>query len=352
MRILGLISITLIISIIPAMTHAELMIGGYPPSSPGSHPISQFSATAQGTAAPTRQIGGAATQMDGPANISYEPNEGLLYVSDFWGQAIRVFPAFSSGNIAPLRVINPPTLGQPRANIPLTSQDELLVIGSNCCIFTYPLHASGNSVGMIRSISWGGSAGSVTELNNPSFLTWIPASDEVAVVDYDAGPPYAAKVVFHARTAQGNATPTRVLKSANTANASGLAHDPIHHKLYVVTYTTSDDVNYQAQIRVFAENASATDAPLYSIEGPSTQLGFVSQHYPSGVGLDLPLHRVMVGFGANSDPSGNRVVSFDLDATGNATPVQVLTGTTLSPGTVGVPFAVPVDALFANGFDN
>ena len=351
MRIKHLLCITLIVSSIPMTTYAELMVGGYSTSGLDAHPISQFSATAQGTAAPIRQISGAATQLIGPGNISYEPIEGLLYVSDFWGQAIRVFPAFASGNIAPLSGINPPILGQPRANVPLPSQDELMVIGSNCCIFTFPLHASGDAVAWIRSIDWGGLNGSVTELNNPSFLTWIPGSDEVAVVDYDSSSPYAAKVVFHARTAQGNATPTRVLKSVHTAHAVGLAHNPVQHKLYVMTYTTSDDINFQAQIRVFADNASGTDAPLYSIEGASTQLAYSGQ-YPYGIGLDLPLHRLMVSFGANGDPSTNRVLSFALDASGDAVPVQVLTGTSLSSGTVGTPFAVPVDPLFASGFEN
>ena len=352
MKIQQLLGIALIVTTIPTAADAELVIGGYPPSSSSNHPISQFSASSQGNAVPIRQIAGAMTQLNGPANISYEPSEGLLYVSDFWGQAIRVFPAFTSGDSAPVRIINPPVLGQPRANVPLPSQDELLVIGSNCCIFTFPLHASGNSAAMIRSVNWGGIPGSVTELNNPSFLTWIPGSDEVAVVDYDFNPPYAAKVVFHARTAQGNATPTRVLKSAYTANESGLAHDPVSHKLYVITYSAIDANFSQAQVRVFAENASAADAPLHTIEGPSTQLGFPSQNYPTGIGLDLPLHRMMVAIGANGDPSGNRVVSFDLDATGDAVPVQVLTGTSLSDGTVGVPLAVPVDPLFANGFDD
>ena len=46
---------------------------------------------------------------------------------------------------------------------------------------------------------------------------------------------FASKVVFHARTAEGNATPTRVLKSIHTANAAGLAHDPVQHRLYLLT---------------------------------------------------------------------------------------------------------------------
>ena len=85
---------------------------------------------------------------------------------------------------------------------------------------------------------------------------------------------------------------------------------------------------------------------------PATALAYTSPHYPVGLGLDLPLQRLMVAIGANGDPSMNRVVSFDLAASGNAAPVQVLTGSNLSPGTVGTPIAVPIDALFANGFDN
>ena len=351
MHIQHLFGIALILSSFAGAAHAELMVGGYPPTSPGSHPISQFAANAQGTAAPIRQIAGAATQLDGPANISYEPSEGLLYVSDYWGQAIRVFPAFASGNIAPLRVLNPALLGQPRGNVPIAAEDELIVIASNCCIYTYPLHASGSSVNRIRSINWGGGSSGITQLNNPSSLIWIPQTDEVAVVDYDFGN-FAAKIVFHSRLTNGDALPTRVLKSAHTANASAVAHDPLQHKLYVLTFTTEDSLAFDAQVRVFADSASGSDAPLYSIEGPATGLAYTSPQYPTGMGIDLRLQRLMVSIGANGDPSANRVVSFDLAASGNATPVQVLTGTSLSAGTVGTPFAVPIDTIFANGFDN
>src|SRR5690606_3564159 len=150
--------------------------------------------------------------------------------------------------------------------------DELIVIASNCCIYTFPLHASGSSVNRIRSINWGGGSG-IAQLNNPASLIWIAATDEVDVVDDDFET-VAAKVVVHARLTDGNALPTRVLKSIHTANASGIAHDPAQHKLYVLTYSTSDNIDFQAQIRVFADTASGTDAPLYSIEGPATGLAY------------------------------------------------------------------------------
>ena len=332
-------------------SRAELMIGGYPPGATSAHPLRQFSAMAQGAATPIREIAGAATQLNGPANASFEPSEGLLYVSDFWGQAIRVFPAFASGDAAPLRTINPPLLGQPRANVPIAALDELIVIASNCCIYTFPLHASGSAVNRIRSINWGGGSGGVTELNNPTSLIWLPASDEVAVVDYDFVT-YDTRVVFHSRLTDGSAAPTRVLNSVHTANAAGVAHDHVQHKLYLLTSTTSDNISFAGQIRVFADTASGTDAPLYTIEGPATQLAFNAPQYLSGLDIDPFLHRVMVAIGGNGNPADNRVVSFDIVASGNATPVQVLAGANLSPGTIGRPFAVPVDAIFANGFDN
>lgn len=352
MRSSTALSICLLMSATPLIAHAELMIGGYPPGTSSAHPLRQFAATAQGSASPIREIGGPATGLDGPASASFEPSENLLYVSDFWGQAIRVFPAYASGDVAPLRVINPPILGQTRSNVPIVAQDELVAIASNCCIYTFPLHADGDAVVRIRSISWGGGPGSPTQLNNPLALTWLPGSDELAVVDYDFDPPYASKVVFHARTADGQATPTRVLKSIHTANAAGLAHDPIQHKLYLLTSTTDDSVNFVAQIRVFADTAANADAPLYTIEGAATQLDFTSIQYPSGIGIDQDLQRVMVGISANGNPADNRVVSFALSASGNAAPVQVLSGSTLSPGSIGTPFAMPTAVIFASGFDN
>lgn len=345
------IAFALMASGLPLAARAELMIGGYPPSTPGEHPVSQFSADAQGAALPIRQIAGSATQLNGPGNISYEPVEGILYVSDYWGQAIRVFPAFASGNIAPLRVINPALLGQPRKSVPIAALDELIVIASNCCIFTYPLHADGSNVNMIRSIGWGGGSGGITQLNNPGSLIWLPDTDELAVIDADFDPPYATKVVFHARTVDGYATPTRVLKSTATQNAAGLAHDPVQHKIYVLTQTTSDNVAYTAQIRVFSDTASGTDAPLYIIEGPSTQMSYDSPRYATGLGIDQPLHRLMVSIAGDGTPTTNRVLAFDLDAAGNASPVQDLSGSGLGPGWIGEPAAVPVDGLFANGFE-
>ena len=100
------------------LCRAEIMVGGMGAPEGSTHPLSQFTSLAQGTMTPYRQIAGPGIQIREPLFGTYEPNQQLIYISDFRGQAVRVFPAFASGDVAPIRVINPPRLGQTRANAP------------------------------------------------------------------------------------------------------------------------------------------------------------------------------------------------------------------------------------------
>lgn len=321
--------------------HAEMALGGYFPQ------IAFFGANAQGADAPQAQIAGAATQMvESPFGV-YEPNEQLIYVSDFNGQALRVYPAFARGDVAPLRVLNPPTLGQTRASAPVYAHDEIGLIVSNCCIATYPLHASGDQTFAIRTINWGGASGSATDLNNPLSLRYLPDTDEYVVSEYD-------RLVFHARTAGAYDAPTRRITGSAVANCIGLAHDPAAHRLFVLCQATWDGTSPTTDVRiaVFADDASGEATPLYTIEGDATGLDLPPGYYANGIGHDPYLHRLMVASGTGSgDPAQNRVVVFADDASGNATPVQALSGANLGAGSLGTPFAVPLDAIFANGFD-
>lgn len=322
-------------------TRAEMAIGGYFPQ------IAFFAANAQGGDAPLAQIAGADTQMVEPAFGVYEPNEQLLYVSDFNGRALRVYPAFARGDVAPLRVLNPPLFGQTRASAPVYAQDEIGVIISNCCIATYPLHASGDDVPAIRTIGWGGGSGSATDLNNPLSLRYLPDTDEYVVSEYD-------RLVFHARTAGYFDAPTRRITGAAVADCIGLAHDPATHRLFVLCQTPWDGSSATARgrIAVFADDASGEAAPLYTIEGDATGLDLPPGSYVTGIGHDPYLHRLMVASASNSgDPAQNRVVVFADDASGNAAPVQQVSGPAVGSSWLGTPFAVPVDAVFANGFD-
>ena len=193
--------------------HAEIMVGGYLVTDPGNHPLSQFGNSAQGNMAPNRQISGPATQLREPHYGSYEPTQQLIYISDFRGQAIRVFPAFASGDVAPLRTIKTPLLGQPRANVPIIAHGELAVIGGGCCVMTFPLNTNSDSAPPIRRLLWGGN--SPTELNNPASLIYLPGSDEYAVLDSALASPFARQILFFPRTANGGAAPVRRITGSN-----------------------------------------------------------------------------------------------------------------------------------------
>lgn len=331
-----------ILALAAPAARAELAIGGFAPQ------IAFFGADAQDGDAPLDQIAGTATQMVEPAFGVYEPNEQLIYVSDFNGRALRVYPAFARGDVAPLRVLNPPTFGQTRASAPVYAQDEIGIIVSNCCIATYPLHASGDNTFAIRTISWGGLSGSATDLNNPLSLRYLPGSDEYVVSEYD-------RLVFHARTAGAYDAPTRRITGPAVASCISLAHDPAAQRLFVLCQTPWDGSSPTTHVRivVFADDASGEATPLYTIEGDATGLDLPPGYYVTGIGHDPYLHRLMVASGSNSgDASQNRVVTFADDASGNAAPVQRLSGAHLGSGWLGTPFAVPTDAIFANGFDD
>lgn len=341
----------------PVPAFADLMIGGFATSTDQNHPLRHFHPGAVGSDAPIGEIGGSNTQLYQPMFGTYEPTEQVIYISDFGGQAIRVYPAFATGNVAPLRVLNPPLLSQTRANAPIPAHGELGVIASNCCIYTYPLRASGNNVAHIRSISWGGGADPTTRLNNPTALVYLPATDEYAVKDYPAATPQATHIIFHARTANGAAAPTRLLTGAGVANAIGLAYDASSRRLFVLRQTPADATGMRRGIiAIFADTASGNAQPLDTIEGNMTQLDLPDGRYFSGIGFDPYTSRLMVANPGGS-AAANRVLLFDYTAGigGNIAPIRVLQGSNVSPYSVGVPFGVPATApnlIFSDGFQS
>ncbi len=96
---------------------ADILIGDFSDSdSTAAHPILRFPDTANGDVAPsgsfTTDLLGM--RMQTPFYLTYEPVEGVIYVADFYGQAIRVYAEDAQGNTAPLRTFSSPSLGQPR----------------------------------------------------------------------------------------------------------------------------------------------------------------------------------------------------------------------------------------------
>ncbi len=67
--------------------------------------------------------------------------------------------------------------------------------------------------------------------------------------------------------------------------------------------------------------------------------------------IDQWTQRITVGF-SGFNTSSHRLVSFPLNARGDADPVQVVSGSGLSLGSLGAPFAAPGDAIRVKGFEN
>jgi hypothetical protein len=339
----------------PMSAHADLMIGGFASSAGQNHPLRHFDPNAFSTDAPIGEISGPNTLLYQPAFGVYEPNERVIYISDFGGQAIRVYPAFATGDVTPLRVLNPPQLAQTRANAPVPAHGELGVIASNCCIYTYPLQGNGNAVPRIRGINWGGGADQTTRLNNPTTLIYIPATDEYAVKDYPPSSPQATHIVFHSRLASGTVAPTRLLTGPGVANAIGLTYDATSRRLFVLRQQPANGAGIRPGIiAVFADTASGDAQPLYTIEGSATQLNMPDGRYFSGIGFDPYTSRIMVSSPGGS-AANNRVLLFNYTAGvgGNLAPARILEGTNVSPYSVSIPFGVPAgppEPIFRNGF--
>ena len=327
---------------------ADLLIGDYRGSgTPG--PVLRFAETADGNVAPSgsfyTNLNGGTDVLQAAWYMTYEPVENVVYVADFFGQTIRVYAAGASGNVAAVRVLNPPLLGQPRRVAISTEHDELITTASGCCIATYPRTASGSAVAALRMVQWGGLSGSVTRLNYPQGVVLRKSSDEIIVVDSERNPDssYSGVVLFFARMASGNTAPTRVLKGTQTllgSGAFGVAYDSIHDEIIVLS---SDSTTLR--ISTFAGTASGDTAPLRSIAGNLTLLEIAA-----GVVYDSASATIYVWQGGYNGYLP-RVLAFARTANGDVAPMRVIAGvatTLVQPSGLEVaPFAL----IFKNGFE-
>lgn len=332
--------------------HADILVGNY--GSGTSHELLRaFADDANGDVAPMRSLGGVTSTLTSPVGGTFEPLEGVIYVADFWGQAVRVYPAWAEGDVAPLRVLDSPRVGQARSVVVDVVHDELITTNSGCCVAEYTRTSSGD-VPPLRWLQWGGLQGSVTQLNYPSSLAYLPASDEVAVADSDSASPFLPKVLVFGRTDEGNSAPHRVIKGDQTglgAWVGGLAWDATSQVLFAVTYVENADSSHSGRVLVFDASADGNVAPLRTIEGALTGLDTGNSAYPVGLAID-PIHRrLIVGIQDYQQPAGNKLLVFGLDDAGNVAPLQTIGGAQTGMDSIGVPIWVPADKIMHDGFD-
>lgn len=170
-----------------------------------------FPRLADGDVAPTRTITGAATGLTLPTMGYLDLVHDELYVATSSGAArVRVFARTASGDVAPIRTLTlsaSPT-GNPRGLLVDLENDELIVVDlTRVAVRFYPRTASGTTA-MLREIR-----GAATLLNAPH-QTILTDGDEL-LIGNEVGA--TENFVGHARTAVGNATPTRLVTAIGNA---------------------------------------------------------------------------------------------------------------------------------------
>ena len=116
--------------------------------------ISTYPLGADGDTAPVRVIQGPKTQLNWPAQMSIDPDNGDIYVANDIGHSVLVFKGTDRGDVAPTRVIkgNRTGLLNPSGVFVDKKNNELWVSNfGNSSAVAYPLNANGN-VAPLRTI--------------------------------------------------------------------------------------------------------------------------------------------------------------------------------------------------------
>jgi hypothetical protein len=229
--------------------------------------ISIFGDAMNGNTEPLSLLGGPTQSglLDASAMV-YDAGEKTVLVADFFGQKIHVFPADARGDVAPLRSFSSPQMGQPRNVVRATGHDEYIALSSNF-VLAFARNATG-STAPLRSTTF-----APTVIDNASGLAYLPASDEVAVGDYQdlGGNQSGGEVLIFPRTISGAPVASRRIAGPSTQLGSfvnSLAVDPAHNELFVLV----TDADARSRIVVFPVGADGNVAPTRVIGGNNTRM--------------------------------------------------------------------------------
>ena len=182
-----------------------------------------------------------------------------------------------------------------------------------------------------------------------SGLAYLPASDEVAVGDYQdlGGNQSGGEVLIFPRTISGAPVASRRIAGPSTQLGSfvnSLAVDPAHNELFVLV----TDADARSRIVVFPVGADGNVAPLRVIGGNNTRM-------TNAGGLDYYAFRdeLLVASGAFNS-AATRVLGFARTAQGNIAPSRDIsgsnTGVSAASGWLAV-VGVPLAQVFGDGFE-
>jgi len=328
--------------------HADI-IAGRCPYTTAPNTLMRFTDSQSGNVAPAGSFGGASSALLCVQDMAWLQSSRELYVSDFTGQAIRVYNTFS-GDAAAVRTITDPLMGQPRQMVLLPQFNELMVITYMNFVSTYPLDGNGTTV-QTRRI--GVYPNPISGLNNPSGLAYNPATDEIYVGDYesDGGSGYIGEIRVFARTATGDVAPSRVISGSNTHLGTYVNHlefNPERGELYALS--TGPDQLDPFSLVTFSADANGNVAPLRRVSGDQATL-----YNAYSLSYDPETDQIIVASDRENSGTAPGLLFFPRTANGNVAPSKVIRGPLTGTSTGGDGWfsvlAVDLSFIFADGFE-
>lgn len=145
--------------------------------------ISVYPLDATGDVAPVRVIQGDKTQLNWPAGMTIDPEEGILYVANDGGHSVVAFRVTDDGNVAPHRVIKGPktSLISPTGVAVDAKARELWVSSfGNHSASVFPLNANGD-VAPRRTIRAAPKGEMALGIGNPGAVAYDTKRKEILV---------------------------------------------------------------------------------------------------------------------------------------------------------------------------
>jgi len=252
-------------------------------------------ATATPTHAPTPTPSPSPTSTPTASAACALPATGNLYVADTFANLVTVYPASSTGNVAPTRTIS---LNDPQAITVDGSGNLYVYTGSPIQIVEY---AAGTST-IVKTI-----AGSATGLGGGYGIA-VDGTGEIFVTNTSAG-----TISVFSSTASGNVAPARTITPTAFSPAWSVAVDSSG-----TVYATSGTIP-NSLIAVFSPGASGVATPIRTISGSAADLGAIF------IRLDASANIYVSNTYGTTAPSS--VSAFTNSAAGNVAPFRTLVGT-------------------------
>jgi sugar lactone lactonase YvrE len=254
-----------------------------------------------GSTAPAAPIAGS---QDQARTIKHDARScPCLYVSNWYGESITVYPLGADGNVTPIQTIAGASTGidlpddlalDASANIYVTNFDDNSVT-------IYAAGATGNVAPTATII------GPQTLLFDPQGISVDPINGDIYVGNLD-GPSGSPSILIFSPISNGNVAPIGLIEGSKTdlQDPDGIVLDASGN-IYV-----SDDDNY---IDVYPAGATGNVAPARRIKGALTKLAT-----PLGLALDSSSNVYV----ANNEY--NNLTVYSSGAGGNVAPIQLIKG--------------------------